>query len=110
MKTKEVTAMRISRQIHALEDSIDLLLAQAGTLTSEMTHYRVETNLDANIGQRAITRVVELQGKLAEARMKAVGAHSDLKKIIETTADFPFDCPEGGEAPPLTEVRASLAS
>lgn len=105
MKTKEVSAMRISRQIHGIEDKVDLLLADVAGLMSEMTHFRVDTDMDANIGQRAIARVADIQGKLVEARMRAVGAHSDMKKIMETTADIPITCPEDGSFR-FEEVRA----
>lgn len=93
MKSKEVAAMRISSQIHAIEDEIDALLGRAGGLLADMAEYRIETDMDANLGQRPLARVTEMQGKLIEARTKAIGAHSDLKKIIEK-ADFPFDCPD----------------
>lgn len=94
MRPEEIGAVRISRQVHAIEDNLDMLLAAAGTLMSEMTQFRVDHDMEAVDGQRAIARVAELQKSLVEARMKAVGAHSDLKKIIETKADFPFTCPE----------------
>ena len=109
MKTKEVAALRISRQIHALEDNLDLLLASAGSLMSEMTQFRVDADMDAIVGQKAITRVAELQRSLVEARMKAIGAHSDLKKIVETKADFPFTCPEKLSSSHLHEVPRANA-
>lgn len=87
-------AYRISSQIHDLEDKLDLLLADAGLLMAEMTRFRINTDMDANIGQRALSRLAELQSSVVDARMKACGTHADLKKIIETTADFPFTCPE----------------
>lgn len=102
MKTQKVCAMRISRQIYSIEDKVDLLLAEVANLMSEMTRYRIDTDLDANIGQRAIlsrraiSRVADIQSKLIEARMRAVGAHSDIQKIIETTTDVPSICPEVG--------------
>lgn len=110
MKTKEVGAVRISRQIHTLEDHLDLLLSEAGSLMSEMTQFRVDHDMDAVDGQRAIARVAELQKSLVEARMKAVGAHSDLKKIIETKADFPFTCPERQEFGQPHEVGYSAVA
>jgi|GEM_PF-3626868 len=94
MTANRKTALRISNRIHGIEDRLDALLAEAGELMAEMTHYRIDTDMDANVGQRAIARVADLQGKVVEARMKAIGAHSDMKKIIEETADIPFDCPE----------------
>lgn len=95
----QTKAHTISRKIHGIEDQLDQLLAEAGDLLAEMANYRVETNMDANLGQRALARVAELQVRIVDARMKAIGAHSDLKKIIETTADFPFTCPDFAMAP-----------
>lgn len=99
----------ISSQIHDLEDKLDMLLADAGKLMGDMTRYRVETNMDANLGQRALARLSELQSSVVTARMKACGTHSDLKKIIETTADFPFRCPEQSSAS-KAEARLRIAS
>ncbi|WP_394729473.1 hypothetical protein [Altererythrobacter sp. GH1-8] len=92
----------ISSRIHGIEDRLDLLLAEAGELMAEMTKYRIETDMDANVGQRALTRLAEMQSSLVEARLRACGTHSDLKKIIETS-DIPFTCPKLASEGPKTQ-------
>ena len=88
-------AQRISTQIHGLEDKLDMLLADAGQLMAAMTKYRIDSNMDANVGQRALARLSEMQNLMVQARMRACGTHSDLKKII-VTADFPMPCEPTG--------------
>ena len=104
MKDQMGAQMRISRGLHGLEDEIDILLSKAGTLLSEVTQFRVEKNLDGNVGHRAIVRLASAQASLVEARTKAIGAHSDLRKIMEERADIPWSCPPSGH---LQEVDAA---
>lgn len=87
-------ALRISRNIHQLEDQIDRLIGKTGELLMDVTEIRIGLDLNACDGQRPLQRLIEMQGKLAEARSKAVGAHSDLKRIAETRADVPVGCPD----------------
>lgn len=94
MKTKVTTFLRVSRDMHAIEDEIDSLLGRIGRLTGELTEARIEFDVDANEGQRILTRIIGTQTALIEARLKATGAHSDLKKFSEVRADFPQGCPD----------------
>ena len=94
MQDKYVAQMRISRKIHQIEDDLDALLAAAGELISEVTTFRVNQDLDANVGHRAISRIIGAQASIVEARTKAIGAHSDMKKIMEERADLPMTCPD----------------
>lgn len=97
MKPKAITAMRVSTQIHAIEDDMDVLLGKISDLISEISTARVDYAVDANEMQRILGRLVSGQSALIEARMKAVGAHSDLKKFAEPRADYPFGCPDSAE-------------
>ena len=87
-------ALRISRNLHQLEDQIDKLIGKTGELLMDVTEVRIGLDMDACDGQRPLQRLIEMQSKLAEARSKALGAHSDLKKIAETRADVPVGCPD----------------
>jgi hypothetical protein len=91
--TPTIASLRIGRGITASENSIDTLLAQLGNLVSEMAKARIETNVAAVTGQRALTRLAAAQMKLIEVRADVVRAHEDLRRIAES-ADFPTDCPE----------------
>ena len=97
MKPKSIVAMRVSSQIHAIEDSLDTLLGKTGELIAEISTARVDHAVDANEMQRVLFRLVGAQTALIEARKNSIGAHSDLKKFAEPRADFPFGCPESGE-------------
>lgn len=105
MKDQYVAQMQISRQIHKVEDELDRLLADVGELLVNVANFRINKDLDANIGQRPIARIAAVQTALVEARMKAVGAHSDMRKIMEERADFPVTCPD--EMGHLSEVGAA---
>lgn len=94
MKPKSVTAMRISRQMHAIEDETDRLLSRVSETISEVSSARVDYSVDANEMQRVLARLASAQSALIDVRMKAIGAHSDLRKFAEPKADFPFTCPE----------------
>lgn len=106
MKPKTIATMQISRQMHAIEDDLDALLGKAGSVIAALTEARVEYDVDANEGQRILARLVGTQTALIEARLKAIGAHSDLKKFAEVRADFPVSCPESGEANPALRVAS----
>lgn len=94
MRTTDARALRISRTIHEMEDEIDRLIGKTGALLMDVTEVRIGLNMDACEGQRPLQRLVDMQGRLAEARSKVVGAHSDLKRIAETRADVPIGCPD----------------
>lgn len=91
--TPTIASLRIGRGIVASENGIDACLDQLGSLVSEMARARVETNVAAATGQRALARIAAAQLKLIEARADVIRAHEDLRRIAET-ADFPTDCPE----------------
>ena len=57
----------------------------------------MDYDIDANEMQRVLARLALGQTALIEARMKAIGAHSDLKKWAEPKADYPIYCPKTGE-------------
>lgn len=94
MKKVDVQALRISRTIHEVEDQLDRLIGASGTLLADVAAIRIDLDMNACDGQRPLQRLIEMQGKLAEARSKATGVHSDLKKLAETRADVPVGCPD----------------
>ena len=94
MKPKAITSMRISRQMHAIEDETDRLLSRVSETISEVSTARVDYDVDANEMQRVLARLASAQSALIEVRMKAIGAHSDLRKFAEPKADYPISCPE----------------
>lgn len=98
MKSKAVTAMRVSSQIHAIEDQLDSVLGKTGALIAEISSARVEYAIDANEAQRILFRLVGAQTALIEARKNSIGAHSDLRKFAEPKAAYPFDCPDDSNA------------
>ena len=106
MTPKPVTAMRVSEQIHAIEDDHDALLDKTSKLISEITKARVDHGVDANELQRVISRLVASQTALVESRMKAIGVHSDLRKFATPRADYPFGCPERVERQAEPQLKA----
>lgn len=94
MNSTHARAFKISRAIHDIEDQIDRLIGKTGMLLADVTEVRIDLDMNACDGQRPLQRLIELQGRLAEARSKATGAHADLKKIAETRADVPVGCPD----------------
>lgn len=93
MKTPTVIALRIRTHTHSIETKIDELMGEVGMLLSEMTEFSNSAEISRAVGQRPLTRIAQLQGKLIEARSKIVGAHGDMRRIAET-ADMPTYCPE----------------
>lgn len=94
MRTTDARALRISRTIHEVEDQIDRLLGKTGELLMDVTEARIGLDMDACEGQRPLQRLIDMQSRLAEARSKAIGVHSDLKRLAETRADVPIGCPD----------------
>lgn len=94
MRKVDATALRISRAIHEVEDQLDRLIGTSGALLADVAAIRIDLDLNACDGQRPLQRLIEMQVKLAEARTKATGAHSDLKRLAETRADVPVGCPD----------------
>lgn len=91
--TPQVAALRIGRSIISFETDIDQLLASASELLIELARARVGTGVEAHTMQRPMTRVVNLQRSLIEARSELVRAHSDLSNLAEKM-DIGFQCPD----------------
>jgi hypothetical protein len=91
------SVLRIGRSIHEIEDQIDRLIGKSGSLLEEITSARIQLDVDACDGQRPLQRLIEMQLRLVEARSKATGAHSDLRKIADARADIPVNCPGKGD-------------
>lgn len=98
-------AQAISDAMHSLEDGVDMEIVQAAQLMALMADYRVEADMDAATGQKALARMADAQKHLIEARMKVVAAHASVADAFEVTNAFPFDCPDSAElVPPLKLV------
>ena len=92
--TQDTKANAISAAMHALEDGVDLEIGQAAQLMGQMVEYRLDNDMDAAAGQKALTRMADAQKHLIEARMKVVAAHASVAEAFEVTNEHPFDCPD----------------
>lgn len=92
--TQDTKAKAISAAMHELEDGVDLEIGQAANLMSQLIEYRLENDMDAATGQKALTRMADAQKHLIEARMKVVAAHASVAEAFEVTTGNIFDCPD----------------
>lgn len=109
--TQDTKANAISAAMHGLEDGVDLEIGQAANLMSQLIEYRLENDMDAATGQKALTRMADAQKHLIEARMKVVAAHASVAEAFEVTNERPFDCPDfAADASPNTVAHLELVN
>lgn len=96
MKPKAVATQRIGNHMHAIEDGLDSVLARISEAITDVSTARVDYGVDANEMQRVLARLVAGQTAVIQARTKAIGAHSDLRKFAEPKSDYPIFCPDDG--------------
>ena len=83
---------RIAEVLREVEEKIDLLLADAGTLMFETTQARIAMGDDVIVSQSPLARLAAFQNALLDARRKLVGYHFDLAKIARAAKDMPIGC------------------
>ncbi len=100
-------AKAISAAMHNLEDGVDMEIVQAAQLMALMADYRIEANMDAATGQKALARMADAQKHLIEARMKVVAAHASVADAFEVKNSYPWECPDASvkEVTPLKLVN-----
>ncbi len=92
--TQDAKANAISAAMHGLEDGVDLEIGQAAQLMGLMVEYRIDNDMDAAAGQKALARMADAQKHLIEARMKVVAAHASVAEAFEQVTGNGFDCPD----------------
>lgn len=90
--TQDVQAQKISQAMHGLEDSMDIGISEAAMAMALLANYRLDTDMDAVIGQKALARMADAQKHLVEARMKFVAAHVSAKEAYDATNAIPYKC------------------
>ncbi|MEO9461336.1 MAG: hypothetical protein ABJ242_01250 [Marinomonas sp.] len=96
-------AKAISAAMHSLEDGVDMEIVQAAQLMALMADYRVEADMDAATGQKALARMADAQKHLIEARMKVVAAHASVADAFEVHNVWPYECPDASAK--VTELK-----
>ncbi|MEP2734923.1 MAG: hypothetical protein ABJP34_01400 [Erythrobacter sp.] len=92
--TQDSKANAISAAMHGLEDGVDLEIGQAAHLMGQLVEYRIDNDMDAAAGQKALARMADAQKHLIEARMKVVAAHASVAEAFEKTHSETFTCPD----------------
>lgn len=87
-------AKAISAAMHNLEDGVDMEIVQAAHLMAMMADYRVEADMNAATGQKALARMADAQKHLIEARMKVVAAHASVADAFEVRNGYGWECPD----------------
>lgn len=101
-----LSAQRVGRQLIAIEKDLDSMLGKIASLSASMIGANTELELDAFLGQRAMTKTSDAYRKLLDARMDLIRTHAELRKISEVHgAIWEGDCP-----PPSGLVDEELAA
>ena len=102
--TQDSKANAISAAMHQLEDGVDLEIGQAAQLMGQMVEYRIENDMDAATGQKALARMADAQKHLIEARMKVVAAHASVAEAFEVSTKCSYECPDNTAQKPTDNV------
>ena len=87
--TPEVAALRITRDLQMLENSIDAAIAAQCALGQTLAQARIDTKADAVTGHVAMMRLAKAGQMLISARADAIRAHEDLYKVAEEHCSVP---------------------
>ena len=86
--TPEIAALRITRDLKQLENSIDAAIAAQCALGQTLAQARIDTKAEAVTGHVAMMRLAKAGQMLVSARADAIRAHEDLYKIAEERGDM----------------------
>jgi len=77
---RRTAARKIAANLFALEEALDIALAQAGGLAATLPTARAEARVSAVVGQEAIGSTAEALSLLVQARAKVIEAHHHLQE------------------------------
>ena len=102
------TATSIRTELHAAEDSTDLLLAQFGRLTTALSMARVEAGLPARMGQQTMTLLTQAMVGVVAAREQILQAHKACARQGKVMLPE-LGWGDEGDCPPVTPPSGSMA-
>ena len=86
--TTKVAALRIARDLKALEDAIDTAIAAQCALGATMAQARIDTETPVVSGHVALMRLAKAGQMLVAARADTIRTHEDLYKVAEERGDL----------------------
>lgn len=92
-----IAAMRIARDLTALEGSLNEALAQVSALTHSIAKGRQLDGIAFSSGQESLVRLAAVQQFLTKSATETLRVHRDLKSTHERITSMPDsngDCPE----------------
>jgi len=80
LNERRAAARKVAANLFALEEALDIALAQAGGLAAVLPAARAEARVSAVVGQDAIGSTAEALALLVQARAKVIEAHHHLQE------------------------------
>jgi hypothetical protein len=113
MTNAQVAAQRASDIINEAERAMDLALARASTLVTELPELQKQAGLNSSWAQPAVASVCAALGDMSAARASIIGAHKSLsaiqRKLGVTLMESPNNSKEGdGPVVPATARSADI--
>ena len=105
----QVAVARITREMKALEDAIDLVLARKNALVAEFTQARIDLQASAHSGHVAMMRLANVEKFAMSARADAIRAHEDLYQLGRERGDLPMEKPPEGSLQRFEAATAQAA-
>lgn len=81
MSNRNEAAQRVARMINDAEQAMDIAMAKASLLVSELPNLQNEAGLHASWAQPVIVSVCSALGDMTTARGSIIGAHKSLSAI-----------------------------
>ena len=81
MSSRQLAADRASRLIHEAEQAMDVAMARASALVTELPSLQIEAGLHASWAQPAVASVCSALGDMTSARGAILDAHKSLAAI-----------------------------
>jgi len=92
-----LAAVRVGRNLIAIEGEIDNMLRSLALLNADMTNASMDLELPGFLGQRALIKASDAHRKVLEARQDLIRTHEELRKISKESGDlWSGDCPQSG--------------
>lgn len=106
MSNRHEAAQRVSQMINDAEKAMDIAMAKASLLVTELPNLQTEAGLNASWAQPVIVSVCSALGDMTAARGSIIGAHRSLsviqRKLGIALMESPTNPKDDPEEPPVS--------
>lgn len=105
MSSQQEAAQRVARMINEAERAMDVAMAKASILVTELPSLQTEAGLNAAWAQPVIVSVCAALGDMTAARGSIIGAHKSLSAIQRKLGISVMESPNNSKEEPAPVPR-----